>query len=380
MASSESDSQSPADDDRTSSPDGASPSDNDAESLQSAGTVGTVDDAASDSSGDPGSSDGDAPSELAADTAAGSGSDDREESVLGDSPSEPAADTAAESGSEDDPDGSSSAGSPENPPASPGSPSDSPSCPTSSSCPSSPSSHPFCLWELCCAPDSQLVAAVREGGDDAQRLTLETGYDMQCPTATRRAKRRIKASRKFPRGWASPPCTKWSSMQNLTKKTRKRARALRRARRKSRALVANCVEVLLAILGKRGHFYYEWPHSCQGWQIPELRQLRQEAREAGQDVFEVLFEGCAFGLRDSSRNFFLRKRWRVLTNAPGLRDVARQCPFQGRDGPGHLHKTIQGKETARSAFYPPRMCRALARHWQQHHCSHRSFDTPGSRG
>ena len=208
----------------------------------------------------------------------------------------------------------------------------------------------------------------------AERLTLETGFDMQSRTAAHRAQRRVARSTKFPRGWASPPCTKWSSMQNLTKTTPVRAQALKRARRKSRVLVANCVQVLLTILAKGGHFYYEWPHSCQGWNIAELRHLRQVARKVGQMAFGVVFEGCAFGLRDSIGDFFLRKRWRVLTNDPDLRDIARQCPFRGQDGPGHIHKTIQGKETARSAFYPPQMCRALARHWQQHRCNHSSLD------
>jgi hypothetical protein len=222
------------------------------------------------------------------------------------------------------------------------------------------------LWELCCAPDSELVAAVKRAGAEGQRLTLETGFDSQSPEAARRAKRLIASSRKFRRGWASPPCTKWSSLQNLTKKTPKRAQELKRARRKSRRLIGNCVEVLLAIAKKGGHFYYEWPHSCQGWHIPELRHLRRQAQKLQLEFFEVVFEGCAFGLRDSSGQLFLRKRWRVMTNDPGLAAVARRCPFQGRDGPAHQHKTIDGAETARSAFYPPQLCRALARHWQRH--------------
>ena len=163
-------------------------------------------------------------------------------------------------------------------------------------------------------------------------------------------------------------------MQNLTWKAPARAQALKRARRKSRVLVGHCVDLLIAILRQMGHFYYEWPHHCQGWQIPELCRLRRAARAARQELFEVLFEGCAFGLRDSSGDLFLRKRWRVLTNDPGLPAVARRCPFQGRDGPGHRHATIQGKETARSAFYLPRMCEALAAHWRRHNCAHRSCD------
>ena len=265
---------------------------------------------------------------------------------------------------------SSEEGTPASPTPSPASSSDSSS--GASSSPSSSAALPggFCLWELCCAPDSELVAAVLKGGDQAERLTLETGYDLQSHSAMQQAKDRITKSDKwcaFPRAWASPPCTKWSSMQNLTKRNLKQKLALKRARLESRRLVSNCVEVLLEVLLRLGgHFYYEWPHSCQGWQIPELRHLRKQTQKSGQQIFEVVFEGCAFGLQDSSGDFFLRKKWRVLTNDPKLQNVARRCPFQGRDATGHQHKTIQGPETARSAFYPPQMCCALARHWRRY--------------
>ena len=350
-----------ADEVRSSSQECASGSETEADSPRS---PATIDESASEQSA---ASTSDAQLEPAAATAAGreskhhSGSDDGDESEAEDGGSSEAADVS---------DSRSFSGSPEDssnsvdPSGSPGSSSESSSSESLSSSLSAESSGSYCLWELCCAPDSELAAAVIQAGAEAQRLTLETGFDLQFPRSAHRAQRRVAKSRKFPRGWASPPCTKWSSMQNLTKKNHRQKQDLKRARRKSGRSVGNCVAVLLAILRKGGHFYYEWPHSCQGWHIPELGHLRQQAQKMGHDILEVVFEGCAFGLRDSSGEYFLRKKWRVLTNDPGLPAVARRCPFQGRDGPGHQHKTVQGAETARSAFYPPRMCRALARHWQ----------------
>ena len=371
MASDDSDSESPADAGAGSSPDPLATSAEESASRSPAGTADDSDDSASDRSSGPAS--GRSSSEPASGAGHGSNVEDSDASVADESSSEPEAATASGSASDDVADDSSSAGSDGGQPDAPGSP-HSPESAGSPDSAASPPSGEFCLWEICCAPDSELVAMVQRKGGEARRLTLETGFDMQCPRASRRAGRRIKETSKFARGWASPPCTKWSSMQNLTLKTPARAQALKQARRKSRVLVGHCVDLLITILLRKGHFYYEWPHHCQGWQIPELRRLRKAARTAGQEVFEVLFEGCAFGLRDSSGEFFLRKRWRVLTNDPGLSAVARQCPFQGRDGPGHRHTTIQGKETARSAFYPPRMCKVLAEHWRQHNCAHGGCD------
>ena len=358
MAGSDSDSGSPADSSsRGVSPDGSASSDSEGDSPHAIGTTGpeAAETGSEEDSDESGLSD--LASAPAAVTATSSGSEVEDKSAASDSSSDPAAATAAGSESEAD----SSSGS-------------------SSSSSSSPTASPFCLWELCCAPDSELVAAVRKRGGEGQRLTLETGFDMQSKKATQRAQQRITSSHKFPRAWASPPCTKWSAIQNLTKSTPARAKALKQARQRSRALVANCVAVLITVLRKGGHFYYECPHHCQGWHIPELLHLRRQTRRAGQQVFEVLFEGCAFGLQDTTGEFFLRKRWRILTNDPELASVARRCPFQGRDAPGHVHTTIQGKETARSAFYPPQMCRALAQHWRQHLCSVQSIERRRPRG
>lgn len=220
-----------------------------------------------------------------------------------------------------------------------------------------------CFWELCCAPDSELSRAVRHSGMPARRLTLETGFDFNKDCSQKRALELVSQRAGRQRGWASTPCTHWSAMQNLTRKTPARAQLLAKCRRKSRRLVKRCVQVLLAIVRRGGEFYYEWPHKCQGWQIPELRSLRAQTRRLGCEVHEVVFDGCAFGLRDLSGEFFLRKQWRVLTNDANLVDIARRCPSQGRDTPGHIHKKNQGRETSRSAFYPHDLCRALAAHW-----------------
>lgn len=146
-------------------------------------------------------------------------------------------------------------------------------------------------------------------------------------------------------------------MQNLNQRTVKQVRRLTRKRKASRRLVKNCVELLLWVAAKGGHIYYEWPKSCQGWQIQELQQLKQGLKDRGHKVLFFDIDGCAYGLKDSMGENFLRKRWQILTTDPDFKRCSRHCPQD------HLHTLIQGKETSRSAFYPRPMCQAIANHW-----------------
>lgn len=215
------------------------------------------------------------------------------------------------------------------------------------------------VWEMCCAVDSRLARECRKEGLTAQRLTLETGFDFSRSHASKKA---ISRGRKRPptRAWCSPPCTAWSSLQNFNQKTAKQKRALKRKRRNSRRLVQNCVKVLLWVVSQGGHFYYEWPKSCQGWAIPELKQLRKVLKDRGLDSYYFDIDGCSYGLRSVDQEGFLWKRWQILTSDRDFQKCSRQCPG------GHSHIKIQGKETAQSAFYPPSMCQAIAQYWAGH--------------
>ena len=210
------------------------------------------------------------------------------------------------------------------------------------------------LWELCCSLESNLTAECQRQGLRARRLTIENGFDFNKQKAGNAC---MKLARRWRprRVWVSAPCTSWTSMQNLNQRNRFQRKRLRRQRLQSRRLVKKVVKVMCQVARQGGLVYFEWPHLCQGWGIPELEFLREELRNMGFPVQTVVFHGCAFNLRSASQpRFFLKKAWRILTTDPNLHRVARVCPKN------HRHLVIQGRDTHRSAIYPQEMCRCLA--------------------
>ena len=210
------------------------------------------------------------------------------------------------------------------------------------------------LWELCCSLASNLTAECLRQGLRARRLTIENGFDFNKQKAGNAC---MKLARRWrPRRiWVSAPCTPWTSMQNLNQRNRFQRKRLRRQRLQSRKLVKQVTRVMCQVARQGGLVYFEWPHLCQGWHIPELEFLRDELRNMGFHVHSVVFHGCAFNLRSASQpRLFLKKAWRILTTDPNLHQVARVCPKN------HKHVVIQGGDTHRSAFYPQEMCRCLA--------------------
>lgn len=89
------------------------------------------------------------------------------------------------------------------------------------------------VWEICCGPQSTLAAAAADAGFKAQRITLETGYDME-DDASARAVKRLADKQSPSRVWASCPCSPWSSQQNFNKRNPAQIAALQKKRQSSR--------------------------------------------------------------------------------------------------------------------------------------------------
>ncbi|CAE8610442.1 unnamed protein product [Polarella glacialis] len=78
------------------------------------------------------------------------------------------------------------------------------------------SSDYFC--EVCCSPHSRLSNTVREGGREACRLTLETGFDFLRRGAVRNTTRLARLKKPI-RCWVSVPCKAFSPFQNMRRKS-----------------------------------------------------------------------------------------------------------------------------------------------------------------
>ena len=107
--------------------------------------------------------------------------------------------------------------------------------------------------------------------------------------------------------------------------------------------------------------YFEWPANCHGWQVPELKAFRAHCKELGRPLRRVLVNGCAYGLRSkASPDKFLRKVWAIETTDPDFQEsVGKKCPGN------HSDRSIMGSAAPHSAYYPPRMSQAIAKHWAQ---------------
>ena len=214
------------------------------------------------------------------------------------------------------------------------------------------------IWEVCCSPMSLITAAALLLGMSAERKTLETGLDARCHAHGRKACDDAKR-RGVNRVWLALPCTAWSCMQNLNRRSRKQVRKLEKKRRESVRMLRICLRILRVItLANHGEFYFEWPSNCQGWRLPVLQQFFDEVRRAGRQVYKIRIDGCAYDMKSRNNTAFLLKRWTVMTTDVVMQQkLGRTCPKT------HCHVVIQGSETAASAYYPPRMAATVAHVW-----------------
>ncbi|CAK0838883.1 unnamed protein product, partial [Prorocentrum cordatum] len=211
--------------------------------------------------------------------------------------------------------------------------------------------------EICCHPNSMLTDECTNIGLSMERISIENGYNLSTKAGFEAASKKL--DEVMPkRAWISLPCTLWTSLTNFNYKTPEARARLEKDRLRDRRRVKYGVLLMLKIVDNGGEVYFEWPHRCQGWKIPELNFLRMELRRRGRHVFEDRIDGCMYGLRDYNTNELVEKGWRIMTTDPEFSKVATVCDHS------HGHRVISGKlHTAATAYYPQAMCKAIARLW-----------------
>ena len=98
--------------------------------------------------------------------------------------------------------------------------------------------------------------------------------------------------------------------------------------------------------------YWEWPRNFRGWKEPIIEEL---FNEIGQ-IWDCRIDGCRYGLKTASGNLVL-KPWMIRTSSLYFYSEFRNKTCVGN----HTHEWLHGVETNKSAFYPPALCRAIAR-------------------
>ena len=219
------------------------------------------------------------------------------------------------------------------------------------------------VWEIACAPHSWLSQASQEHDLKPRRINLHSGYDLYNPS-TWNALRELRRKYRPRKIWFSLPCTKWCQWSVVNYNTEEKKIKLETARRRERRLLWSANEFIKETLAEdeTTDVYYEWPWPCVGWKQQPLVDLEEHLESQGIPWLSCRVDGCAYGMRNEDNNLFVKKQWKIRTTDEQFhrRFRAKVCP--GNHG---NHCAIEGRETARSSYYPWRMVQAIARFWKE---------------
>ena len=143
---------------------------------------------------------------------------------------------------------------------------------------------------------------------------------------------------------ASPPCTLFSTLQNLTGGVQDGPKY-----REAVAMVELAVEMCIEQCRNKRYFIFEHPRSATSWRLPCLQRLASLPGMRYSD-----FDMCCFGMTQPQHGIEtpVRKPTRIFTNSSAIDGlVARRC-----EG-GHAHVPLLGGGRAKlAAKYPDLLC------------------------
>jgi hypothetical protein len=133
----------------------------------------------------------------------------------------------------------------------------------------------------------------------------------------------------------SPPCTMFSTLQNLSKKQRNKV-AFDKAMKNAKEHVKSCVEIYKMQMCAGRYFLHEHPNSASSWNMPEVADMVAHA-----DVDVVTCDMCAYGLKvtDKIGEALVEKRTRLMSNSPEIiKRVGLQCGHRTAQDTGEMHR------------------------------------------
>ena len=218
-----------------------------------------------------------------------------------------------------------------------------------------------CLWEVACSPHSWLHQAVEKQGLSARRINLDNGYDIYKSETWLRLsqERRLRRPRRI---WFSLPCTRWCPWTRLNYQTPEQKATLESYRRKERKMLRHAADFIKETLAEDPEtlIYWEWPVVCEGWKQEPMQDLEHYMDESFIPWRPCRVDGCVYGMQTQNGDF-VRKRWKFMTTDEAFWQTFRTkvCTSQ------HAHGELSGQETSRSAYYPWKLCEAIARFWSR---------------
>ena len=187
---------------------------------------------------------------------------------------------------------------------------------------------------------------------------LLTGWDLEIESQRKACSKQLANER--PRLLiASPPCTAFSVLQNISKHKRDHE-AWNAKLSVAKAHLEYATEECRKQMKRGGHFLFEQPQTAASWQERCVKELMEYP-----GVVRVVGPMCRWGLRAEDRRTgrqgFVRKPTAWLTNHPGLAEVLEGwCTCASEDGVHpYRHVHLMGGLAAPAARYPVQLVTAI---------------------
>ena len=212
------------------------------------------------------------------------------------------------------------------------------------------------MIEVCCGPDSSLIATLEQKGGKGGRVGLHNNMNITTEFGLSRARNFCETMK--PRYlWLSPICGPTSPVQHLNSKTEEQRIKLEKKKKISRKMAKGCVKLAKDQIRRGGHIVWEWPKSNGAWKFKEVQQLFHELSKHGL-IFDAVLDGCMVGVVAPDCGIPMPKPWKLRTTDSVLADVM-SISCDGR----HDHVECMGNNRVESsAFYPKKMCSLVVRH------------------
>ena len=214
------------------------------------------------------------------------------------------------------------------------------------------------VMEIACSPYSSLTSAFEDSGYRCQRINYKNGYDLDKRAGTQKLRGTLDLQR--PKlSWISLPCTRLTSLQNLTPRTELQWIAFRKRQQQDLKRADEVAEGLEGPISRGDDFAWEWPFGAHdGWKSKAIRRLRRCMEKYGRRLYWCRFDGCAYGLKYEGTPVL--KRWMVATSSRSLwLHLCRRCQND------HDHRECRGPVAQASSYYPKAMVSCVVKAFKE---------------
>ncbi len=155
----------------------------------------------------------------------------------------------------------------------------------------------------------------------------------------------------------SPPCTLFSSMQNMNEGKRRNQEEHGAMMKAAKGHIKFCTELYRMQMSEHRYFLHEHPCTATSWRMPEIVKLMGEF-----EVDTEICDMCAYGMKitDQHGEALAEKKTRVMSNsAEVLKRLNKKCSNRNGHETKHRHADTTGGKVKLCQVYPRAFCRAI---------------------